>query len=71
MFINMLLRMALRAPGMMIGGLIMAIIIKPSLSVVFAVTMPLMIITIGVIIAVGFPRFALMQKKVDKLNSTV
>ena len=71
MFINMLLRMALRAPGMMIGGLIMAIIIKPSLSIVFAVTMPLMLITIGVIIAIGFPRFALMQKKVDRLNSTV
>ena len=56
---------------MMIGGLIMAIAIKPSLSVVFAVTMPLMLITIFAIIAVGFPRFAKMQSKVDALNSTV
>ena len=70
-FVNMLLRMALRSPGMMIGGLIMAITIKPSLSVVFAVTMPLMICTIGVIIAIGFPRFGKVQKKVDGLNSTV
>lgn len=70
-FINMLLRMALRSPGMMIGGLIMAIIIRPSLSVVFAVTMPLMIIAIGAIILMGFPRFSRMQKKVDALNSTV
>ena len=70
-FCNMLLRMALRSPGMMIGGLIMAISIKPSLSVVFAVTMPLMIITIGIVIVMGFPLFQNMQSKVDSLNSTV
>ena len=70
-FVNMLLRMALRAPGMMIGGLVMAIIIRPSLSVVFAVTMPLMLIAIFAIISIGFPRFGKMQKRVDGLNSTV
>lgn len=70
-FVNMLLRMALRSPGMMIGGLIMAITIKPSLSVVFAVTIPLLLITIGGIISIGFPRFSRMQTKIDALNSTV
>ena len=70
-FVNMLLRMALRSPGMIIGGVIMAISLKPSLSVVLAVTMPLMIIFILVLIKFGFPRFGIMQKKIDKLNSTV
>ena len=70
-FVNMLLRMALRAPGMMIGGIIMAISLKPSLSVVLAVTMPLMLIVLLVLIFVGFPRFGIMQNKIDKLNSTV
>ena len=70
-FINMLLRMALRTPGMMIGGIIMAISLKPSLSLVFAVTMPLMTVLILVLIRIGFPRFAGMQKKIDRLNSTV
>ena len=70
-FVNMLLRMALRAPGMMIGGIIMAIMLKPSLSVVLAVTMPMMVVIILVLIKVGFPRFGIMQKKIDKLNSTV
>lgn len=70
-FVNMLLRMALRAPGMIIGGVIMAIILKPSLSVVLAVTMPLMIIFILFLIKFGFPRFGILQKKIDKLNSTV
>ena len=70
-FVNMLLRMALRSPGMLIGGIIMAISIKPSLSVVLAVTMPIMLLVIGVLIMIGFPRFEKLQKKVDKLNSTV
>lgn len=70
-FVNMLLRMALRSPGMLIGGIIMAIRLKPSLSVILAVTMPMMIIMLLVLISIGFPRFERLQKKVDKLNSTV
>ncbi len=70
-FVNMLLRMALRSPGMLIGGIIMAVALKPSLSVVLAVTMPIMIIVILVLIRISFPRFGIMQKKIDKLNSTV
>ena len=70
-FVNMLLRMALRSPGMLIGGLVMAISLKPSLSVVLAVTMPMMLVVIFTLIRIGFPRFQIVQKKVDKLNSTV
>ena len=70
-FVNMLLRMALRSPGMLIGGIIMAIALKPTLSVVLAVTLPLMAIVIAVLIKVSFPRFEIMQKKIDKVNSTV
>ncbi len=70
-FVNMLLRMALRAPGMMISALIMAIAMNPPLSVVLAVCIPLMLLFIGVIIKVSFPRFTAKQKKLDILNSTV
>ena len=70
-FVNMLLRMALRAPGMMIGGLIMAILLKPSLSVVFAVVIPLLVLTMAFIISKGYPKFNRMQKKIDSRNSTV
>ncbi len=70
-FVNMLLRMALRSPGMMIGGIIMAISLKPSLSVVLAVVMPIMIVIIFLLIKFGFPRFGILQKKIDRLNSTV
>ncbi len=70
-FVNMLLRMALRSPGMFIGAIIMAVSLKPSLSLVFAVTIPLMLLVLGTLIFIGFPRFSIMQKKIDKLNSTV
>lgn len=69
--INMMMRMALRAPGMMIASLIMAIMLKPKLSVVFAVSIPVMLVAVGFIIKIGFPRFSVMQGKLDKLNSTV
>ena len=70
-FVNMLLRMALRSPGMMIGGIIMAITLRPSLSVVLAVTVPLMMLSIFGLIFMGFKRFTRMQVKIDRLNSTV
>ena len=70
-FINMLLRMALRSPGMLIGALIMAISMNARLSLVLAVTIPLLLITQGIVIGVGFPRFSRMQDKIDALNNTV
>ena len=70
-FINMLLRMCLRSPGMLVGGLIMAVSMKPKLSLVLAVTVPLMILSVALIIRMGFPRFSKVQSKIDKLNATV
>ena len=70
-FVNMMLRMALRSPGMMIAALIMAISIKPDLSVVFAISMPIMLFIIFFIISRAFPRFSAMQTKIDNLNNTV
>ncbi len=70
-FINMLLRMALRSPGMLIGALIMAVSMNARLSLVLAVTIPLLLLTQALIIGKGFPRFSKMQDKIDGLNNTV
>lgn len=70
-FINMLLRMAFRAPGMLIAALIMSISLQPKLSVTFAVSIPVLMISVGAIILTGFSRFGRVQKKLDTLNSTV
>lgn len=70
-FVNMLLRMFLRSPGMLIGALIMAITLKPKLAVVLAVAVPLVFIVQIIIIRTGFPRFSKMQTKIDALNSNI
>ena len=70
-FVNMLLRMCLRSPGMLIGALIMAVTMRPDLSVIFLVSIPLLLLSIVFIVRLGFSRFAKMQTKIDGLNSTV
>ncbi len=70
-FVAMLMRMALRAPGMMIGGLIMAIRLRPSLATVFLISIPVLLVFVGGNILTAFPRFKNVQARVDGLNSTV
>jgi len=70
-FVNMMLRMFLRAPGMLIGALIMAIAMNPQLARVLAVTIPVILIVEFVVIRTGFPRFTIMQEKIDHLNSRI
>ncbi len=70
-FVNMLLRMFLRTPGMLIGALIMTVTISPKLSLVLLITIPLLAILLTVVMRVGFPRFGAMQGKMDTLNNTV
>ena len=70
-FVNTLLRMCMRSPGMFIGALIMAIRLRPQLSWIFLIAIPVIGAGIVLIIKTAFPRFGTMQEKVDKLNSTV
>ena len=65
------LRMLLRAPGMLIGGLIMAIVMNWRLAIVFCVVIPLLIVAIVLIMRVALPRFNIMQTKIDSLNSRI
>ena len=65
------LRMLLRAPGLLIGGLIMAFVMNWRLAIVFCVVIPLLIIAIVLIMRVALPRFNIMQTKIDSLNSRI
>ena len=69
--INMGLKMAIRAPGMLIGALIMAIKLNASLAVVIAVVIPVLVIALVLVMRTAFPRFQMMQKKLDRLNTSV
>ncbi len=69
--IMMGLRMMLRAPGMLIGAIIMAVTMNPGLARIFLVILPVMVVTIAGIMRVAFPRFTTMQKKLDRVNSNI
>lgn len=70
-FVNTLLRMCLRSPGMLIGALIMALQINARLAIILAIVMPIMTVTMVFVLKTGFPRFGIMQKKIDGVNTTV
>lgn len=69
--INMALRMMLRAPGMLIGAVIMAFLINKKLALVIVIVVPIIIVTTVIVIKLAFPRFQALQGKIDKLNSTI
>lgn len=69
--INMGLKMTLRSPGMMIGGIIMAVSINKELALILLVAMPVLIVTIGIVLKVSFSRFQRMQTAIDSLNNGV
>lgn len=66
---RMLLIMAMRSPGMLIGGIIMACSINSRLALVLVVIIPVLAIVIAALLKTAFPRFGIMQKKLDNLNS--
>ena len=69
--ISMALRMLLRAPGMLIGGLIMAIMMNARLAIILGVVIPVLIVALVLVIGKAFPRFNIMQTKIDSLNSRI
>ena len=68
---QMAIRMAVRAPAMMIGAAIMAIRINPTLSTVFIVVIPVLAVCLFLIMSNAHPRFGIMMEKYDALNTSV
>lgn len=66
---RMLLISAVRAPGVLIGGVIMACTINARLAAVLLVMIPLLGIAIFLLLRTAMPRFTAMQSKLDMLNS--
>lgn len=69
--IAMALRMMLRAPGMLIGGLIMAIMMNARLAIILGIIIPILVVTLVLVIRNAFPKFNIMQTKIDSLNSRI
>ena len=71
MFMNFLLRMFVRSPMFFIGGIIMMLGLDLSFATVVAISLPLMLISVVLIVIRTNPMFKIVQEKLDKVNSVV
>lgn len=67
-FMNMFLRIVLMAPVMCVGGVILAYLKSPSMSMVLFISMPVMIAAVLVIALRSIPLSKIMQSKIDQIN---
>ena len=70
-FVGMSLRMGVRAPIMLIGGVIVTATLDPILTLVMVVVLPLISISVGIITTKGIPLFKKTQKSVDSMIRVV
>jgi len=69
--VMMSLRIVVRAPLLFIGGIIMAVSINRKLSVIFLVSIPLIIFVFIFIMRKSYPLFSEVQRRIDALNNVI
>ncbi len=69
--VMMLLRVMVRVPMLMVGGLILAVITSPQLSLIFVALFPIVLVALVVIINRTFPLFGEVQRHLDALNTVM
>lgn len=67
----MVIRLAVRAPFMLIGATIMTIYTNPSLAFVFLFAIPVLGAVLYTIMALAYPRYKVMLERYDKMNLDV
>lgn len=68
---QILIRIAVRAPMMLIVSIVMSVIISPRLSLIFAVLMPIFAISVGMVIRTVYPYLPKVFKGYDRMNQVV
>jgi ATP-binding cassette subfamily B protein len=69
-FVQMILR-NIRSPLLLIGSLVMAIRISPTLTLILVVAVPLLVAILYGLIRLSFPLFEKMQTKLDGVNTVL
>ncbi len=67
--VAMLIRLAIRAPFLVIGATVSAIILKPSMSWIFLVTAPVVALILFAIMSKTMPVYTKNQRKLDKITA--
>ena len=66
--VAMLIRLAIRAPFLVIGATVSAIILKPSMCWIFLIAAPLVALVLWLIMSKTLPVYTKNQKKLDKIT---
>lgn len=67
----MALRMAVRAPLICLGSIIMALRLSPRLSLVLLIALPVLLFSAGFLVKRAVPMFMTMQRKMDRINAVM
>ncbi len=69
--IGMMLRLGIRAPILILGGVIMTLVLDPLLTLVMVLTLPFIYIIVRKTSTAGIPLYTLLQKKNDEFTRVV
>ena len=69
--VAMILRIMVRAPLMMLGSLVMAILTSPRLALMFLGLFPLVLLLLAFVVRRAYPLFTKVQSRLDDLNTVM
>lgn len=70
-FIEMILRMFVRAPMFFVGGTIFLLALDVRFGVVLLISLPVLLVTLLLVLARAVPLFGTVQKRLDRVNCVV
>ena len=70
-FVEMVLRMFVRAPMFLIGGSIMLLSLHVNFGVVLLCALPVLLLSLGLVLSRAVPIFGVVQQKLDRVNAVV
>ena len=70
-FVEMILRMFVRAPMFLIGGTLMLLSLNVKFGTVLLCALPVLLITIILVLKRAVPMYSVVQKKLDRVNAVV
>ncbi|MBQ9082900.1 MAG: ABC transporter ATP-binding protein [Clostridia bacterium] len=70
-FTQSLLRGCFRSPIMLVGALVMSFMLNPDIAWIILVVMPILALATFLIIRTASPRYTIMQKQLDTLNTNI
>ena len=69
--VQMCLRMLIRTPIILVGGIIMLYLTNKDIAKLFFALIPVLVILIGFVLVKAFPMFKKVQEKIDRVNSVI